>query len=141
MATVIINKRYVMSVWITAILTAPIIMLLILAFKANTEWSAGFISFYILTVFVEVLLSLPAIFLNRLAFNEMATIIKSQIILKTVLAIISLLCLGFTFLLLKQAVDFDLNYEAAVPFICFAASVGLTHFIFSARTTKALPIT
>jgi hypothetical protein len=50
----LLNKSYVMRVWITAILIAPIIMLLILAFKENAEWSAGFISFYILMVFADL---------------------------------------------------------------------------------------
>jgi hypothetical protein len=141
MATVLQNKNYVMSVWITGILIAPILMILILAFKTNVEWSAGFIGFYILAIFVEVLFSLPAIFLHRLAFRELATDFKSQILLKTVLIIISFLCLGFTFLIVKLAVDIQLDYETAVPFLCFATSVGMSHFIFSAKTKTALPIT
>lgn len=126
-----------MSVWITGILVAPVLMLLILAFKTNVEWSTGFIGFYILTVFVEALFSLPAIFLHRLAFRELATDIKSQILLKSVLVIISLLCLGFTLLIAKLAAGIDLDYETAIPFLCFVASVGMSHFIFNATTKTA----
>ncbi len=130
-----------MSVWITGILVAPVLMLLMLAFKTNVEWSAGFIGFYILTVFAEVLFSLPAIFLHRLAFRELATNFKSQVLLKAVLIVISLLCLGFTLLIVKLAADIDFDFETAIPFLCFAMAVGMSHFIFSARTKTALPIT
>jgi hypothetical protein len=141
MEKVLLNKSYVIRVWLTAILIAPIIMLLVLALKPNVEWNAGFNSFYILTVFAEVICSLPTIFLHQLAFNELAINFKSQLLFKVVLVSIALLCLGFTLLILKLAADINLDNEVAVPVICFIVSVGICHFIFNTKITKAMPIT
>ena len=97
METVSINKGYALNVWIASILTAPVLMLIIFALTAGVYWNIGIVGFYILTVFVLVLFSLPSLFLHRLAFFELATSIKAEQKLKAVLALISILCLSFTY--------------------------------------------
>jgi hypothetical protein len=108
---------------------------------AGVYWNIGFISFYILTVFVLVLFSLPSIFLHRLAFHELATSIKSGIKLKAILALISILCLSFTFVIAEQAWDFGYDYDTLVPVLCFTSSVALSSFLFRTKTPNAQPIT
>jgi hypothetical protein len=141
MGTVSMNKSYAMSVWITSILTAPALMLVIFALTAGADWNIGFISLYILTVFVLVLFSLPSIFLHRLAFRELATSIKSGIKLKAILAVISILCLSFTFVIAEQAWDFGYDYDTLMPLLCFMSSVALSSFLFRTRSPNAPPIT
>jgi hypothetical protein len=141
METVSINRSYVINVWIASILTAPGLMLVIFALSAGVYWDVGFISFYILTVFVEVFFCLPALFLHRLAFLELFSSMKSEKKLKIILAVISLLCLAFTFVIAEQAWDFGYDYDTLVPFLCFISSVVLSSFVFKTRIANALPIT
>ena len=141
METVLMNKSYAMSVWIASILTAPVLMLVIFALKAGDYWNVGFISFYILTVFVLVLFYLPSLFLHRLAFHELATSIKSEIKLKAILALITILCLSFTFVIAEQAWDFGYDYDTLVPLLCFMSSVVISSFLFKTKTPNAMPIT
>lgn len=141
METVSMNKSYVMRVWIASILTAPVLMLVIFALTAGAYWDIGFISFYILTVFVLVLFSLPSIFLHRLAFRELATSFQSGIKLKVILALITILCLLFTFVIAEQAWDFGYDYDTLVPLLCFMSSVVISSFLFRTRTPNAMPIT
>lgn len=141
MRTVSMNKNYAMSIWIASILAAPILMLAIFALTAGAYWNVGFISFYILTVFVLVLFSLPSIFLHRLAFHELATSIKSEIKLKAILGLISILCLSFTFVIAEKAWDFGYDHDTLVPFLCFMFSVALSSFLFKTKAPNAMPIT
>ncbi len=130
-----------MNVWIVSILTAPVLMLIIFAWTAGVYWNIGFISFYILTVFVLVLFFLPSLFLHRLAFQELAVSIKSEIKLKSILALISILCLVLTFVIAEKAWDFGYDYDTLVPLLCFMSSVVLSSFLFSTRTPNAMPVT
>ena len=141
METVFINKGYALNVWIASILTAPVLMLIIFALTAGAYWNIGLVSFYILTVFVLVLFSLPSLFLHRLAFFELAMSIKAELKLKAVLALISTLCLAFTFAIAEQALDFGYDYDTLVPLLCFMFSVVLSSFLFRTRTTNPMPIT
>ena len=130
MEIVSINKKYAMNVWIASILTAPVLILLIFALIAGVYWNIGFVSFYMLTVFVLVLFSLPSLFIHRLAFHELAASIKTEIKLKAILALISVLCLAFTFVIAEQAWHFGYGNDTLVPLLCFMSSVVVSSFLF-----------
>jgi hypothetical protein len=141
MEIVIINQRYSMNVWITSILSAPFILIVFLAVQERTYWNVGFISLYILSVFVGVILALPSIFLHKLAFKELAANIKSVMLLKILLSIISICTLAFTYVVIERFTHSGYGNDTIIPLFCFLGTVIISSLIYRVQAKEALPIT
>jgi hypothetical protein len=122
-----------MNVWITSILIAPIILIVFMAIQERVYWNVGFISLYILSVFVEVLFALPSILLHKLAFEELVVNIKSVILLKAFLAIISIGTLSFTYVILEKFADSGYGKDTVIPLFCFGGTVIIASFVYNIR--------
>lgn len=130
-----------MNVWITSILLAPLLLNVLMALQERVYWNIGFISLYILFVFVGVVLSLPSIFLHKLAFMELVDNIKSVTLLKTLMSLISICTLSFTYVVLEKLASSGYGKDTVIPLFCFGGTVIVSNFIYKVKAKEAKPIT
>ena len=133
MSSAILNRNYPLKVWITGILMAPLILILLFIAGKGVSWSSGFIGLYAFYFFPAILFALPSIFLYKLPFRELGSGVKSEFLLKLCLSLIAFICLGFSFVLLEMYTGAGYGDDTLIPILCFYGSVCISGFFYRAR--------
>lgn len=137
METILINKSYPEYVWVTSLLLAPLLRIIILAIDTGTYWNAGLPTLFILFLFTAVVFSLPTIFLYGLAFKELAAAGRPAWTIKVILSLITACGLGFTLLVLEKLMNFGFERDTITSLLTLIGSVWFSGFMYRIRRKES----
>jgi hypothetical protein len=100
-----IRIKYYEKVWVTGILLAPLLFLLLFLFRDSSVNLPGVFGFYFLGVLTLAVISLPAIFLFNIAYKEFSNLEISAARLKLIMILVAWACLGSTLSMILYATD------------------------------------
>ena len=140
------RRKYVLKVWISTILFAPILFMLITAIVAASKDSgidAGAFGFIFFAMAYGLVLSLPTFILIYLLFPVIYKKIESTLKLKLVILLIGLVCILTTFYLLygPDAYNLNENYAALTFSILYSTCLTIFSFVYKVADKNELPIT
>lgn len=102
-----INKfSFTLQVWITSLLIGPILLATYLAIFKDDE-SLAFLAMYFPILSISLILSLPVLLITTIAYIILGSKIKNAFLLKTVLFLVTVAGLVFTFLNLGGSMVYD----------------------------------
>jgi surface polysaccharide O-acyltransferase-like enzyme len=132
MATVTMKQNYILKVWGSSVLAAPVLMMIItavLATKQGSTFDAGALGFIAFALCYGFILSLPAILIVYLLFPFLRKKIANNIKLKLSVILIGVACVLATFYFLYGGDGYNLdgNYAA----LTFSAAYSICLVVFS----------
>ena len=137
-----LNKIYPFQVWITAIVLGPVLIFVLLLLQGGKFNPTAFLSGVLINGFFGGILSLPTLLIYCLAFSQLVYFKTSEIIIKLLLALVSIVGMCCTLFFLGP----DLfSYVGKLPAVlCYTLPILISSFLYTIwqeNESKALPIT
>lgn len=137
-----LNKYYPVKAWATSIVLANIIGLVWGCINAPLEIGLETLLYLVYFIFMGALLSLPALILHLLIFKRITELVSSELVLKSLLTVISVSCFVVIIYLIDKELLQPSNNEGVRITASYSVSIliaGLFHKVY--QQPKPLPIT
>ena len=141
METAFFRRNYILKVWVSTILGAPILMMFlttIIMSKQGNKFDNGGFGFITFSVGYGLLLSIPTFLISYFLFNQLCKWFQRSFHLKLSLIVIGVVCILFTFFLLYGTDEYNLkaNYAALTFSIAYTFCLTIFGLIFPIKTQK-----
>jgi hypothetical protein len=123
------NSKYLFKVWISTILTAPLLFLLLtLISSEDSRLDSGACSFYIFSLLYGISFSAPTLVGSYILFFKLEKTVKSPLRLKTILLSLIFICMAVTIFILFGADSY--NTKGNFGGLTFTSVYGISIIAF-----------